>query len=89
MGIAPNNEERVLMKGCVVEGKNENMDDWGCRKFVVDQIRGCEKVLKKLKGEHLTLSGEKSTFRQEEILVLGHLCGRMARDQSRSMQFKL
>ena len=65
----------IPMKGCAVEGKDETMDDRGCRKFVVDHIRDCEKVLRKLEDVHLTLSREKSAFQQEEILVVGHLCG--------------
>ena len=58
-----------------MEEKDETMDYRGCRKFVVDHIRGCEKVLRMLEDVHLTLSGKKSPFRQEEILVVGHLCG--------------
>ena len=72
----------IPMKGCVVEEKDETMDDWGCRKFVVDHIRDCKKVLRKLEDVHLTLSEEKSTFRQEEILVVGHLCGPYGRRPS-------
>ena len=65
----------IPMKGCAVEEKDETMDDRGCRKFVVDHIRDCEKVLQKLEDVHLTLYGKKSAFGQEEILVVGHLCG--------------
>ena len=72
----------IPMKGCVVEEKDETMDDRGCRKFVVDHIRDCEKVLRKLEDVHLTLSGEKSAFGQEEILVVGHLCGPYSRRPS-------
>ena len=67
--------DNIPMKGCTVEEKDETMDDHGCRKFVVDHIRDCEKVLRKLEDVHLTLSGEKSAFEQEEILVVRHLCG--------------
>ena len=72
----------IPMKGCAVEEKDETMDDRGCRKFVVDHIRDCEKVLRKLEDVHLTLSGEKSAFGQEEILVVGHLCGPYGRRPS-------
>ena len=65
----------IPIKGCAVEEKDETMDDRGCRKFVVDHIHDCKKVLRKLEDVHLTLSGEKSAFGQEEILVVGHLCG--------------
>ena len=72
----------IPMKGCAVEEKDETMDDRGCRKFVVDHIHDCEKVLRKLEDVHLTLSGEKSAFGQEEILVVGHLCGPYGRRPS-------
>ena len=72
----------ILIKGCVVEEKDETMDDRGCRKFVVDHIHDCEKVLRKLEDVHLTISREKSAFGQEEILVLGHLCGPYSRRPS-------
>ena len=65
----------IPMKGCAVEEKDETMDDRGCQKFIVDHIRDCEKVLRKLEDVYLTLFGEKSAFRQEEILVVRHLCG--------------
>ena len=65
----------IPMKRCAVEDKYEIMDDPGCRTFVVDHIRDCGKVLPKLEDVHLTLSGDKPTFGQEEILVVGYLCG--------------
>ena len=64
----------ILMKGCAIEGKDETVDDRGCQKFVTNHIHTREKVLRKLEDARLTLSGEKSAFRQEEILVVGHLC---------------
>ena len=81
----------IPMKGWSIEEKDETRDDRGCRKFMVDHIRDCEKVLRKFEDVHLTLSGEKSAFGQEEILVVGHLCGPKAEDhhQPRSMRFKL
>ena len=72
----------IPMKGCAVEEKDETMDDRRCRKFVVDHIRDCEKVIHKLEDVHLTLSREKSAFGQEEILVVGHLCGPYSRRPS-------
>jgi hypothetical protein len=74
----------IPMKGCTVEEKDETINNRGCRKFVVDHIRDCEEVLRKLEDEHLTLSGEKSAFEQEEILVVGHLCGPYGRRPSRT-----
>ena len=63
------------MKGCAVEENDETTDDQGCRKFVGDHIHDSERMLRKLEDVHLTLSGEKSAFRQEEILLVEHLCG--------------
>ena len=48
----------IPMKRCSVEEKDETMDDRGCQKLVVDHIRNCAKVLRKLEDVHLTLSGE-------------------------------
>ena len=66
-----------------MEEKDEAMDDRGCRKFVVDHIHECEKVLRKLEDVSLTLSGEKSAFGQEEILVVGHLRPKTVTNQDR------
>ena len=56
----------IPMKGCAVEEKDEDMDDRGCRKFVVDHIRDHKKMLRKLEDVHLTLCREKLIFGQEE-----------------------
>mgnify|MGYP002774994070 CR=1 FL=1 len=48
----------IPMKGCAVEEKDEGLDSQGCRKFVADHIRDCEKVLWKLEAAGLTLFGE-------------------------------
>ena len=72
----------IPMKGCAMEEKDETMDDRGCRKLVANHICDCEKVLRKLEDVYLTLSGEKSAFEQEEILVVGHLCGPYGRRPS-------
>ena len=71
----------IPMKGCAIEEKDETMDDRGCRKFVVDHIHDCEKVLRNLEDVHLTLSGKKS-----DIYV-----GPTTEDchKQRSMRFKL
>ena len=45
----------ILMKGCAVEEKDKNIDDRGCRKFVVTHIHDYQKVLQKLEDVHLTL----------------------------------
>ena len=72
----------ISMKGCAVQEKDDTMDDRECRKLVVNHIRDCEKVLRKLEDVHLTLSGEKSAFREEVILVVEHLCGPYSRRPS-------
>ena len=79
------------MKGCAVEEKDETMDDRGCRKFVVDHIHDCEKVLRKLEDVHLTLSREKSALGKKKYwwsdIYVGPTAG--DRHQQRSMRFKL
>src|SRR5918911_362793 len=40
-----------------------------------DHIADCEKILKRLAKVNLTLSGQKSEFGANEILIVGHLCG--------------
>jgi hypothetical protein len=72
----------IAIMGCAIELKDEAMDEQGCWKFVSDHIHDCEKVLRSLEAAHLTLSGEKSVFGQEEILVVGHLCGPYGRRPS-------
>ena len=56
-----------------MEDKDESKDEDGCRRFVIDHIKDSEKVLQKLEDVNLTFSGEKSTFGQPEIFVVGHL----------------
>jgi hypothetical protein len=72
----------IPIKGCAIDEKDEPTDAQGCRKFVTDHIRDCEKVLQRLEEAQLTLSGEKSMFGQREILVVGHLCGPYGRKLS-------
>ena len=80
------NKMNKVLRDCIPEITmlflDETMDDLGCQKFVVDHIHDCEKVLRKLEDVQLTLSGEKSAFGQEEILVVGHLCGPYGRRPS-------
>ena len=53
-----------------------------CHKFIANHIWDFEIVLRKLEDVGLTLSGEKSTFGKNEILVVGHLCGPYGRKPS-------
>ena len=52
----------VPITGCKEEEKNEELDESGCRKFVADHIKDCEKILSRMEEVHLTLSGAKSIF---------------------------
>ncbi len=72
----------IPLKGCLEEEKDVSLDENGCRKFVSEHIKDCEKVLKRIVEVHLTLSGQKSTFGQQEILVVGHMCGPYGRKPS-------
>jgi hypothetical protein len=72
----------VPIKGCMEEEKDETLDSKGCRKFVADHIVDCDRILSKLEGVHLTLSGVKSMFGVNEFLVVGHMCGPYGRKPS-------
>ena len=72
----------IPIKGCPKDAKDESIDAEGCQKFVADHIADCEKILQRLEGARLTFSGEKSAFGQQEILVVGHLCGSYVRKPS-------
>ena len=70
----------ISSKGCPVE--EEMIGLHGCRKFVADHVDDYEKVRQRLEGARLTFSGEKSSFGQSEIMVVGHLCGPYGRKPS-------
>ena len=74
----------IPIKGCSEKEKDEMKYKDGCRQFVVEHMKDCEKVLHRLKDANLTFSGEKFAFRQPEILVVGHLCGAYGRKPSPS-----
>ncbi|GGV52480.1 hypothetical protein GCM10010495_82000 [Kitasatospora herbaricolor] len=65
----------VFIKGCREGDKDEILDTRGCRRYVVDHIQDCEKILTRLGEVHLTLSGMKSVFGVREVVIVGHLCG--------------
>ena len=75
LDIAMSFLENIPIKGCLDKEKHESKDKDGCMKFVVHHMKDCEKVLQRLDDANLTFSGQKSAFRQLEILVEGHLCG--------------
>ena len=72
----------IPIKGCLEKEKDATVDESGCRKFVKDHINDCEKILSKLEQVHLTLSGIKSIFGQNEVLIVGHMCGWYGRKPS-------
>ena len=74
----------IPIKGCSDEEKDKLKNKDGCRRFVVDHMKDCEKVLLRLKDANFSFSGEKYAFRQPEILVVGHLCGAYGRKTSPS-----
>ena len=48
----------IPIKGCSNEEKDESKDKDGCRQFVVDHMKDCEKVLQRLEDANLTFSGD-------------------------------
>ena len=72
----------IPIKGCLEREKDETIVGNGCRKFVMDHINDCESILNKLEQVHLTLSGTKSSFGQNEVLIVGHMCGWYGRKPS-------
>ena len=65
----------IPIKVSLEEGKDDSKDEVGCRRFVMDHIKDCEKVLKKLEDANLTFSGEKSAFGQPRVFLVEHFCG--------------
>ena len=45
----------ILIKGCLVEAKDESVGPEKCRRFVTDYNFDCEKILQRLEGARLTL----------------------------------
>ena len=52
----------IPIKGCPVDDADETVGPDGCRRFVMNHINDCEKVLQKLESARLTFFGEKSAF---------------------------
>ncbi|KAL3692893.1 hypothetical protein R1sor_006544 [Riccia sorocarpa] len=69
----------VPIKGCIEEDKDETLDQRGCRRYVVEHIADCEKILSRLEEVNLTLSGAKTIFGVREVVIVGHLCGSFGR----------
>ena len=69
----------IPIKGCKEEAKDLTLDADGCRMFVRNHINDVDKILKRLEEVDLTLSIDKSKFGFDEIVVVGHLCGRYGR----------
>ncbi|KAL3695519.1 hypothetical protein R1sor_009595 [Riccia sorocarpa] len=69
----------VPIKGCSEQDKDKTLDQRGCRKFVMEHIEDCEKILRRLEEVNLTLSGTKSVFGVREVVIVGHLCSSSGR----------
>ena len=69
----------IPIKGCEEAKRDCTVQDDGCRIFVNDHISDVNKILSRLEEVDLTLSIDKSKFGVDEILVVGHLCGRYGR----------
>ena len=69
----------IPIKGCKEEAKDLTLDVDGCKMFVRNHINDVDKILKRLEEVDLTLSIDKSKFGFDEIVVVGHLCGRYGR----------
>ena len=74
--------DHVPIKGCAIEDKDESINAAGCRKFVVEHVNDCEKILQRLEDVHLTFSGQKSEFWVLEVFIVGHMCGPYGRKPS-------
>ena len=61
----------IPIKGCLVKEIDESKDQDGCRRFVSKYIEHYERVLQRLEEARLTFSGEKSSFGQRKLLVVG------------------
>jgi hypothetical protein len=72
----------ILIKGCQEGAKDLTLDADGCRIFVKNHITDVNRILERFEEvdlSHLTLFINKSKFGFDEILVVGHLCGRYGR----------
>jgi hypothetical protein len=69
----------IPIKGCQEGAKDLTLDADGCRVFVKNHITDVNRILERLEEVDLTLSIDKSKFGFDEILVVGHLCGRYGR----------
>jgi hypothetical protein len=65
----------IPIKGCALADRDETLTTGGIRKFIWDHIQDVEAILQRLIEAGVTLSGEKSAFGLQEIVVVGHLCG--------------
>ena len=56
-GIAMPFLDDIPITGCSNEEKDESKDKDGCRQFVVDHMKDCDKVLQRLEDANSTFSG--------------------------------
>jgi hypothetical protein len=69
----------IPIKSCQEGAKDLTLNADGCRVFVKNHITDVNRILERLEEVDLTLSIDKSKFGFDEILVVGHLCGRYGR----------
>ena len=69
----------ISIKGCKVKITNFTLGTDECRRFINDHIKNVDKILKMIEEVDLILFIDKSKFRVDEILVVGHLRGSYGR----------
>jgi hypothetical protein len=65
----------IPIKGCLYAKKDKIVRPDGLMQFVWEHLWDVEAILQRLMKVGLTLSGEKSSFGLEEIMVVGQICG--------------
>jgi len=71
------------IKGCPADQRDDTLREDGVRQFVWKHIQDVAAILCRLIKARVTLSREKSSFGQYEIMVVGQLCGPYGRLSSR------
>jgi hypothetical protein len=69
----------IPIKGCQERAKDLTLDADDCRVFVKNHITDVSRILERLEEVEITLSIDKFKFGFDEILIVGHLCGRYGR----------
>ena len=64
----------IPIRDCEEAKRDYSVQDNGCRAFVNEHIKDVDNILSRLEAVDLALSIEKSKFRTNKILVVGHQC---------------